>query len=291
MKRAKGQMLEVCRYIEAHADQALKLKDLAAGAGLSVFHFQRSFKAATGVTPKQYQESFRLKRLKTSLRDSSGVTSAVYDAGFGSSSRVYERADSQLGMTPKQYREYGRGVTITYATAESPLGLIMIGATDRGLSFVQFGDSRQSLLAELQKEYPMARIEPMDDPANPHFRKWIKALTDHLSGRQQDLDLPLDIRATAFQFQVWKYLQSIPSGEVQSYSEVAAGIGHPNAARAVARACAANRVALVIPCHRVIRGTGELGGYRWGIARKRALIDRERSMRAANSTAGASPLQ
>ena len=268
---------ELCRYIEAHSEEPLKLEDLAHRAGLSAFHFQRSFKAAVGLTPKQYQETARLKKLKRSLR-TMDVTAAVYEAGYGSSSRVYERADTRLGMTPKQYRQGGRDVTITYATAESPVGAMMIGATDRGLCFVQFGNSEEQLLAELRREYPAAEVELMRKPFSPEFQAWMAALSRHLAGKQADLTLPLDIRATAFQMRVWNYLQSIPYGEVQSYGEVAKGIGQPAATRAVARACASNRVALVIPCHRVIRGTGELGGYRWGLERKRVLIDRERGL-------------
>jgi len=161
-------------------------------------------------------------------------------------------------------------------TIQSPFGLMMIGATDRGLCFVQFGDGPEELLAKLAKEYPAAQLVPMAEPDNFEFRKWIDALNCHLAGAQPDLNMPLDIRATAFQMRVWNYLQSIPYGEVRSYGEVAAGIGYPAAPRAVARACSANTVAIAIPCHRVIRGTGELGGYRWGLSRKRALIDLER---------------
>ena len=269
-------MSEICRYIQTHATEPLALADLAARAGLSPFHFQRKFKAAVGATPKQYQEIFRLQQLKHGLRGSGDVTEAVYEAGYGSSSRVYERADTRLGMTPNQYRRHGDGVTITYATAESPAGPMMIGATERGVCFVQFGDSAEDLLVMLQKEYPMARLEPMREAGEPEFRRWIRALNDHLKGEQPRLDLPLDIRATAFQMRVWKYLQSIPYGEVKSYAQVAAAIGQPKAVRAVATACAKNRVALMIPCHRVIRGTGELGGYRWGLDRKRAFLERER---------------
>ncbi len=275
-----ARITKVCRYIERHSDDALRAEDLAAKAGLSLHHFERSFKAVTGITPKQYTESARLKKLKNSLRTSGGVTEAVYEAGYGSSSRVYERADTRLGMTPKQYREGGRDVAITHVTVESPVGLMMIGATDRGLCFLQFGEDGAALLEALRREYPAARIEPMPEPRPGEFRNWIDALNRHLAGAQPHLDLPLDIRATAFQMRVWKYLQSIPYGEVRSYAEVAAGIGQPSAARAVARACATNNVAIVIPCHRVIRGTGELGGYRYGLATKRALIDRERSAKA-----------
>src|SRR5579863_9551521 len=276
---AAARIQDLCRYIESHPDDPHDLADLAARAGLSRFHLQRSFKAAVGLTPKQYVEACRMRKLKQSLRTSQDVAEAVYDAGFGSSSRVYERPDTRLGMTPNQYRQGGRGVAITYATAQSPVGLMIIGATDRGLCFVQFGDSGEALLEALRREYPAATIAPMRMPHPPEFQKWIAALTDHLAGNQPKLELPLDIQATAFQMRVWNYLQSIPYGEVQSYGEVAAGIGQPSAVRAVARACATNRVALAIPCHRVIRGTGEMGGYRWGLARKRALIDLERTRR------------
>ncbi|HYL92131.1 MAG TPA: bifunctional DNA-binding transcriptional regulator/O6-methylguanine-DNA methyltransferase Ada, partial [Alphaproteobacteria bacterium] len=272
---------DLCRYIETHSDEPLPLTALAKKAGLSPFHLQRSFKAALGLTPKQYVEAARLRKLKGHLKSSADVTDAVYEAGYGSSSRVYERADTRLGMTPNQYRQGGRNVTITHVMIDSPLGPMMIGATDRGLCFIHFGDSGKELLASLKKEYPAATLEPMRKPYHPDFQKWIDALSRHLAGQQPHIELPLDIRATAFQMRVWNYLQSIPYGEVQSYSEVAAGIGEPKAARAVARACASNELAVVIPCHRVIRGTGELGGYRWGLSRKRALIDRERSVKAS----------
>jgi AraC family transcriptional regulator of adaptative response/methylated-DNA-[protein]-cysteine methyltransferase len=268
---------ELCRYLESHSDESPDLADLAARAGLSRFHLQRTFKAATGVTPKQYLEACRLRRLKKSLRDAPGVTEAIYDAGFGSSSRVYERADTRLGMTPLQYRQGGRDVAISYATIETPVGRMIIGATDRGICSVQFGENEEELVEGLRHEYPAAALAPMSEPRHPDFDQWIRALAAHLAGAQPGLKLPLDIRATAFQMRVWDYLQSIPYGQVQSYGEVAAGIGQPTAIRAVARACATNPVAIAIPCHRVIRGTGELGGYRWGMTRKRALIDRERT--------------
>jgi AraC family transcriptional regulator, regulatory protein of adaptative response / methylated-DNA-[protein]-cysteine methyltransferase len=279
--RAAAQVRELCRYIEAHPAEAPDLAELASRAGLSRFHLQRTFKAVTGVTPKAYVETCRVRLLKQSLREAGDVTAAVYDAGFGSSSRVYERADTRLGMTPKQYRRGGEGVAITYAAVDSPLGPLMIAATDRGLCFVQFGDSGDELAAALRREYPAARIAPMAEPHAPEFNRWIEALESHLKGVKPRLDLPLDIRATAFQMRVWTYLQSIPYGEVQSYGEVAAAIGNPKAVRAVARACASNTVALAIPCHRVIRGSGELGGYRWGLERKRALIDLERRRKNA----------
>ena len=268
---------ELCRYIEQHCDEHLDLATLAARAGLSRFHLQRTFKAAVGLTPKQYLEAHRMGKLKKELRAARDVTEAVYEAGFGSSSRVYERADTHLGMTPRQYRRGGAGVTITYANMNSPVGRLMMGATDRGLCFVQFGDDQAELLDALRREYPAAALEPMGQPAPESFGQWMRALSAHLAGTSPRLDLPLDIRATAFQMRVWNYLRSIPYGQVKSYAEVASGIGKPSAVRAVAGACAANRVAIVIPCHRVIRGTGEPGGYRWGLARKQALIERERA--------------
>lgn len=267
---------DLCRYIDSNSGETLQLGELAKRVGLSRFHLQRSFKAITGLTPKQYVEAARMRSLKSGLKRSEGVIAAVYDAGFNSSSRVYERADTRLGMTPNQYRRGGEGVIITYAAAQTPVGLMMIGATDRGICSIQFGESREELLASLEQEYPQALLEPMRRAGDQAFRGWMAALNEHLAGKQPRLDLPLDIRATAFQMLVWNYLQSIPYGKVKSYGEVAEAIGRPRAVRAVARACATNPVAIAIPCHRVIRGTGELGGYRWGLARKRTLLDRER---------------
>jgi AraC family transcriptional regulator, regulatory protein of adaptative response / methylated-DNA-[protein]-cysteine methyltransferase len=270
---------KICRYIETHSEEPLTLDRLASMAAMSRYHFARSFKAIVGVTPKQYLAGIRFSELKRGLAEAKPVDAAVYDAGYGSASRVYEQAISRLGMTPAQYRRAGEGVAISYAPLQTPVGLMLIGATDRGICFVQFGSSEAELLGKLRAEYRNARIEPMETPPHPQFEQWVRAIARHVAGNQPHLDLPLDIRATAFQMRVWKYLQSIPYGEVQSYSEVADAIGSPNGARAVAGACASNPVAVVIPCHRVIRGTGELGGYRWGIERKRALIDRERAQK------------
>jgi AraC family transcriptional regulator, regulatory protein of adaptative response / methylated-DNA-[protein]-cysteine methyltransferase len=267
---------KICRYIETHSDEPLTLDELASMAAMSRYHFARSFKAVVGVTPKQYLAGIRFAELKRGLAEAKPVDAAVYDAGYGSASRVYEQAISRLGMTPVQYRNAGAGVAISFASLQTPVGLMMIGATDRGICFIQFGESEPELLAKLRAEYRNAQIEPMGAPPHPQFAQWVDAIARHVAGDQPHLDLPLDIRATAFQLRVWKYLQTIPYGEVQSYAEVADAIGSRNGARAVAGACANNPVAVVIPCHRVIRGTGELGGYRWGIERKRALIDRER---------------
>ena len=270
---------KACELITRNVEQPLALKQLAAAVGLSPFHFQRSFKAIVGLTPKEFHDAERVRVLKVGLKSGRSVTEAIYDAGFGSSSRVYERADTRLGMTPLQYRQGGRGLVISRATSKTPLGLIMIGATDRGICFIQFGDSAKKLEEQLVAEYPEATHAPMPEEQKATFDAWMRALGAYLEGGVS-LDLPLDVRGTAFQMRVWRYLQTIPYGEVQSYGEVARGIGQPSAVRAVAQACANNTIALAIPCHRVIRGNGELGGYRWGLARKRTLIDRERGKRA-----------
>src|SRR5579884_4305594 len=210
-------MQAICRYIEAHSDEALPLETLASRAQMSRYHFQRTFKALVGVTPKQYHDAQRMRKLKSHLKASPDVTAAVYDAGYGSSSRVYERADTRLGMTPKQYRSNGKGVQITYVSFETPLGLLMAGATDRGLCFVQFGETPEQLVEMLRAEYPSAVLQPMREPHDPQFTLWVDALRRHLRGEQPHLELPADIRATAFQLRVWQYLQSIPYGEVRSY--------------------------------------------------------------------------
>ena len=274
-------MRALCRYIETHSDEPLSLEQLGAQAHLSPFHLQRSFKAVLGVSPKQYADACRLYALKRGLRSEPSVTRAIHDAGYGSASRVYGRIATRLGMTPKQYRAGGAGIALSYASAKTPLGLLLIGATDRGLCFVQFGDSESELIGRLRLEFPGATLSAMAPQARGAFAQWMRALTAHLSGAPLALDLPTDLRGTAFQLKVWEYLLKIPSGELRSYSEVAQAIGHPKAVRAVASACAANRVALVVPCHRVIRGDGGLGGYRWGLERKRTLIDQERALRVS----------
>ncbi len=278
-------MRALCRHIEAHvatqADKALNLAALGLHAGMSPHHLQRTFKALIGVTPREYAEACRLKVLKGGLRAAPSVTNAIHDAGFGSSSRVYERASTHLGMTPKQYRQGGLGMTISWATANTPLGLLMMAATDRGLCSVQIGDDSIEMVAQLAREFPGAAITPMKARRgrknDGQFAAWMQALKDHLSSVSLRLDLPLDIQGTAFQMKVWRYLMHIPAGEVQSYSEIARAIGKPTAVRAVASACARNRLAIVIPCHRVIRGDGGMGGYRWGLQRKRSLIAQERA--------------
>src|SRR5579884_3687640 len=270
-------MRGLCDFIRRNCDsgEPLTLARLGEEAGMSPFHLQRTFKAAIGLTPRQFVEACRLEALKHELRGGRKVTNAVYEAGFGSGSRVYERLDTRFGMTPAQYRERGQNVAISWATEQTPLGLMMIGATDRGLCFVQFGSSEEHLLAELKREYPAATIHAAGRRHSQQLAAWMESLKRYLDGGVPHLDLPVDVRGTAFQFRVWQYLQTIPTGGGRSYAEVARGIGKPAAVRGVARACAANRVAIVIPCHRVIRADGDAGGYRWGMQRKKALLDRE----------------
>lgn len=266
----------VAAYIEQNLEGDISLGRLSREAGLSRFHLQRSFKAAVGVSPKQYAEACRMRILKRSLRAGSDVLKSVFEAGFGSPSRVYEKSDTRLGMTPAEYRAGGNSHAITHAAIPTRLGLLMIGATDRGLCFVQFGESEASLEEMLRGEYPAAKLTAVAKPFPGPLRDWIAALEAHLEGARPRLDLPLDLRATAFQERVWRYLQSIPYGETRTYSEVAAAVCTTKATRAVAQACAANRVALAIPCHRVIRASGDPGGYKWGSQRKRALLAAER---------------
>ena len=274
---------DLCAFIrsESSSGSPLTLKALSARAKMSAFHLQRKFKAAVGVTPKEYAAACRMENLKDNLRNQDSVTTAVYESGFGAGSRVYERADSRLGMTPKAYANGGKGVEISYASMETKFGLIMLAATDRGLCFVEFGNSRSELLKRLRQELPAAALKETSGHGSSQFSAWMAALTEYLQGHSSRLDLPLDVRATAFEEKVWRYLQSIPAGEVRTYADVATGIGQRNAARAVGRACGANRVAIVIPCHRVLRGDSGLGGYRWGLERKQKLLAHEQGLKQA----------
>ncbi len=275
---------KACDYLKTHRTAPPNLTALARLAGMSPAHFHRTFRRLVGVTPKEYADKLRMDVLKRGLKQGGKVTSHVYASGFGSNSRVYERSNAQLGMTPAAYSKGGAGVTITYTSVASPLGRMMLGATDRGLCFLQFGDTHAGLHKLLAMEYPNATLQAMAEPLHPDFKRWMDALQHYMAGTDVSLAVPVDVRATAFQLRVWNYLTSIPYGEVRSYSEVAAAVGQPKAARAVARACAANHVAVLVPCHRVLRNNGELGGYRWGLGRKRALLDRERASRPLSAT-------
>ena len=262
---------EVCRLIENSNGDTVTLDSLSSQIGVSSFHLQRTFKSIMGMSPSNYAETQRVNKFKQSVQAGEKITDAIYDAGFGSSSRLYELASSQLGMTPATYGKGGRGALIRYAIDNSPLGRLLVASTDKGVCSVRLGDSDNALTEELQREFFAAEIL-LDES---RLRTALAAVVDHLNDKTPRIDLPLDIRATAFQRQVWEQLQKIPLGETHSYSQVAKGIGQEKAVRAVARACATNPVALVIPCHRVIREDKSLGGYRWGLDRKKKLLERE----------------
>ena len=262
-----------CLYIQNHFHESPTLYDLSLHTGVSPYHLQRVFKRIAGITPRQYAEATRLDQFKTGVKKGATVTGAMYDAGYGSSSRLYERAPAQLGMTPADYRRGAKGVEINYTTAGCSLGRLLVAATEKGICSVRLGDSDAELEANLRSEYPAADIQRDDKTLS----KWVEHLLSHLNGERPHLDLPLDVQATAFQWTVWEKLREIPYGATRSYGDVARAIGRPTATRAVARACATNPVALVIPCHRVVREDKGLGGYRWGIKRKETLLERERS--------------
>lgn len=261
----------ICRTIEDRPEATLA--DLGAAAGVSPHHLQRTFKLLMGITPHQYKDARRLGSLKAQLKGGRAVAEATYEAGYGSSSRVYERARSQLGMTPATYGRGGRGMKIEYTIVDSPLGRVLVAATGRGVSAVYLGDDDRTLEAALHEEYKAAEIR-RDDGS---LRQWVQAIVGHLEGRAPHPDLPMDVTATAFQWRVWQELRKIPLGQTRSYGEVARAIGRPTATRAVARACAQNRLSVVVPCHRVVGADGQLTGYRWGIERKEKLLARERS--------------
>ena len=272
-------MLALARFIDEHLDESLPLVRLAREANVSPYHLQRSFKTALGVSPKVYQANARLGALKSSLRAGDSVSSAIMDAGFGSTSRVYEQVHGGLGMTPSSYRAGGDGETLHYAVRETALGTMLMAATGRGVCFVHLGENETTLGDTLRTEYPRALLVHSNAEQSPLLDMWIDALNQHVSeGAARPRAIPLDLRGTAFQLRVWRFLLSIKDGDVVSYTEAAAGINQPSAVRAAASACGANNVAVLVPCHRVLRGDGALGGYRWGVERKRALLDRERTM-------------
>jgi AraC family transcriptional regulator, regulatory protein of adaptative response / methylated-DNA-[protein]-cysteine methyltransferase len=263
---------QLCAYIDEHFDEKLTLESLSAIVHLSPDYVGRIFKRIVGVSPRQYIEARRVGQLKASLRDGHDVTSALYDAGFSSTSRLYEDASAKLGMTPATYRKGGQGMHIRYAISPCPLGYLLVGMTERGLCEVSLGDSAEAVEAWLQRDYPQAALTRDNDA----LEETVSTLILYLQGDAKQLGLPLDVQATAFQLRVWEALRAIPYGETRSYRQIAEALGMPTASRAVARACASNRVALVIPCHRVVREGGDLSGYRWGVERKAALLDQER---------------
>lgn len=264
---------QACQYIEAHLEEPLTLAALSEQVHLSPFHLQRVFKRVMGISPRQYVEASRLGQFKAQLRakEDATVAEAMYEAGYSSSSRLYERANEQLGMTPTAYRRGGRGMYISFTIVNCPLGRLLVAGTDRGICAVSLGDEDAALEAGLRGEYPAADIQRDGE----ELCEWVQDILGYLEGTHPHLDLPLDIKATAFQWRIWQELRSIPYGSTRTYSDIAAAVGQPNAARAVAQACATNPTALLIPCHRVVRKNGDPGGYRWGNGRKQQLLEQE----------------
>lgn len=265
----------ICRLIEAHPDQRLPLRRLGREAGISPHHLQRTFTDIVGVSPRQYAEAVRMEGLKARLRGGEGITPATFESGFGSSSRLYERAPQRLGMTPGTYRRGGEGMMIRYTIVGSPLGRLLVAATRRGICAVSLGASDAVLTRSLRREFPRAEIHQ----GRKGLARYVSSLVRHLEGREPRLDLPLDVQGTAFQVRVWEELRRIPYGETRSYGEIARAVGKPGAARAVGRACATNPAPLVIPCHRVVGSNGSMTGYGLGISRKKALLKKEREGR------------
>ena len=265
----------ICHAIDDHNEEPQTLETLSAETGVSAHHLQRTFKDIMGITPRQYAESQRLKRFKANVKNGASVTDAMYDAGYGSSRALYEKSSAQLGMTPATYGRGGKGMRIVYTIADSPLGRLLVAATARGVCAVTLGDSDGELTRALFAEYPQASIDSKDTTISPSLNLWLQQILDCLNGQTRRIDLPLDLQATAFQWRVWEELRRIPLGSTRSYQEIANAIGKPKAVRAVASACAKNRVALAIPCHRVIREDKSLGGYRWGLERKEKLLRQE----------------
>jgi AraC family transcriptional regulator of adaptative response/methylated-DNA-[protein]-cysteine methyltransferase len=266
-----AQVRDACAFIAAHADQPITLAQLAGRVGTSPFHFQRTFARIVGISPRAYQDALRARRFRGELRSGTALSAAVYDAGYGSISRVYEHSPTGRGMTPAAYRKGGEGTAITYTVVDSALGRLMVAGTEKGICAVMLADSDEKLEQELRDDYPRAALT-RDGSA---FTQWVRGIVAHLEGNRPHLELPLDVQGTAFQWKVWRYLQSIPYGETRSYSDVASAIGAPSSVRAVARACATNKVSLLIPCHRVVGKSGSLAGYRWGIERKKKLLQKE----------------
>jgi AraC family transcriptional regulator of adaptative response/methylated-DNA-[protein]-cysteine methyltransferase len=276
----------ICHAIDEHDEEPVTLNALSTETGVSPHHLQRTFKSVMGITPRQYAESRRLNQFKSKVKEGSSVTEAMYDAGYGSSRGLYEKSSARLGMTPATYGRGGQGMRIIYTIAACPLGRVLVAATERGVCSVALGDSDSELTTSIFAEYPRASIDSRDTVISPSLNVWLSKVLEHLSGKSPRVDLPLDIQATAFQWQVWEELQRIPLGATRSYQEIAKAIGKPKAVRAVASACASNHVALVIPCHRVIREDKSMGGYRWGLKRKEALLQNEKDLKSTKSKFG-----
>lgn len=265
-------------YLAAHSGEPVPLAVLSREAGMSAHHLQRTFKRMVGVSPAQYASALRAERLKAELRSGATVSRASYDAGYGASSRVYDAAERQLGMTPAAYRRGGKGVRIRYSTAETAFGWLLVAATDRGVCSVMLGDDAAGLARALEEEFPNAELQPVAQEGDADLRAWTDAITEHLRGETRGIAIELDIGGTPLQQRVWSALRRIPYGETRSYAELAEAAGSPRAVRAVASACARNPVALVVPCHRAVRKGGALGGYRWGVERKARILAHEQGI-------------
>ena len=263
----------ISRGVESGGDGPLTTASLTSDGSLRPRELRRAFRSLLGVTPRQYGMAAKMQRLKQQLQKGADVTTALYGAGFGASSRLYERTPRELGMTPATYRRGGEGMHINYTIVRSTLGKVLIGATEKGVAAVYLGNSSEKLIGALRKEYPRAEI----GQSPGRLARSAEKLLQHLDGPARRVDLPLDVQATAFQRRVWQELQQIPYGETRTYQQVAQAIGKPTATRAVARACATNPVSVIVPCHRVVRRDGNLAGYRWGLERKQALLEREAS--------------
>lgn len=266
VERAASQLAE-------SREEGVRLGALAAELGTTQATLRRAFLQVTGLKPRELAEALRVKRFKALLRAGKSIADALYETGYGSTSRVYERSNAQLGMTPATYRKGGLGMKLGYSFAKSPLGKVLVAATERGVSAVYLGNAESALVAELREEYPRAEIAPATDS----YQRWVREIVQRIEGKQPRMELPLDLQATAFQRRVWQELQRIPRGRTRTYSQVARSLGKPKAVRAVARACATNPVSVVVPCHRVIREDGTLAGYRWGLSRKQQLLAQERA--------------
>jgi AraC family transcriptional regulator of adaptative response/methylated-DNA-[protein]-cysteine methyltransferase len=258
---------------EDEFEEAVNVSVLARTLGVRTDTLRRAFRQQMGLNPKQLSAALRLKRFKKLLREGNSIADALYATGYGSASRVYERSNAQLGMTPAAYQKGGKGMKIRYSTSKSSLGEVLVAATERGVSAVYLGDAASRLVEELKQEYPRAEITAEKGA----FSEWVEEIVARVEGGAPRRELPLDLQATAFQRRVWQELQRIPRGATRSYAQVARAMGKPNAIRAVARACASNPVSVVVPCHRVVRSDGELAGYRWGVKRKQTLLEREKT--------------
>jgi AraC family transcriptional regulator of adaptative response/methylated-DNA-[protein]-cysteine methyltransferase len=261
------------KYLAQSSEETLRLSEVAYELNTNAATLRRAFRQVTGLTPRELAETLRVKRFKSLLRAGRNITDALYETGYGSSSRVYERSNAQLGMTPATYQKGGKGMKLEYTIAKSALGKVLVAATERGVSAVYLGDAESKLVAELRDEYPRAEISQ----ASSGTQRWVREIVQLVEGKPAQEELPLDLQATAFQRRVWQELQKIPRGSTRTYSQVARAMGNPRAVRAVARACATNPVSIVVPCHRVVREDGKLAGYRWGLNRKEQLLTSERA--------------